>query len=134
MRMSQEMSDRRGRVGTFTVRLEIGDPEARRFESVDALVDTGATHTTLPADLLSSLGVVAYRRARFELADGRGAELEIGRTWVRIDGRAELTQVVFAKEGTPALLGAVTLEQLHLAVDPVHRRLVPTTPLLLRAG
>jgi clan AA aspartic protease len=120
-----------GPLGTFRVRIEVGDPERRRFETVAALVDTGATHTTLPAELLRSLGVVPHRKARFELADGSSEELDIGRAWVRVEGRLEHTLVAFGPEGVPSLLGATTLEEMHLAVDPVRQRLVPTNPLLL---
>lgn len=127
------MSDRRAKVGTFSVQLEVGDPEGHSFEAVEALVDTGATLTVLSEELLSSLGVSPYQRARFELANGSIDVLEIGRTWVRLNGRAELTQVVFGRRGMPMLVGAITLEQFHLAVDPVRRKLVPRTWLLMRA-
>jgi predicted aspartyl protease len=118
-------------VGTFSTRIEVGDASARRFTTVDALVDTGATHTTLPRALLATLGIEPYRTARFRLADGTVQELALGRTWVRVGGGAELTQVAFGEEGMPALLGAITLEQLHLAVDPVQKRLLPSDPLPL---
>lgn len=38
--------------------------------------------------------------------------------------------MVFGEAGT-ALLGAITLEELDMAVDPVKKRLVPTSGLLL---
>lgn len=110
-------------MGTFRVQIEVGDPEGKRFQTVDALVDTGATNTTLPAPLLTGLGVTPYTTAVFELADGRELELEVGRTWVKVNGQQEFTQVVFANEGTEPILGAVTLEEMGLAVDPVGRRL-----------
>ena len=59
---------------------------------------------------------------------------DIGRTWIRVDGRAEVTLVLFGEPGQPAVLGAYTLEGLRLAVDPVARRLVPVRGLLLLAG
>ena len=112
-------------MGTFRVPIEVGDPEARRFELVEALVDTGATNTAFPASQLRRLGASPHRRAIFELADDRQTELEIGRTWVRVNGEMEQTQVVFAEEGSEPVLGAITLEEFGLAVDPVKRRLVP---------
>jgi len=116
-------------VGTFRVLIEVGDESRRRFESVEALVDTGASHTVLPRRLLEELGVRPHTRAQFLLADGRTVELEMGRAWVRIDGDEEITLVVF---GDDALLGAVTLEELRLAPDPVGRRLLPVPGLLKR--
>ena len=118
-------------MGTFHVDVEIGDPEGRRYDRVEALVDTGATYTSLPRPLLEALGVEPHARAWFRLADGHHVEREIGRTWVRVSGRTELTLVVFAEPGSPALLGAYALEGLQLAPDPVGRRLVPVTSLLM---
>ena len=118
-------------MGTFRVQIEVGDPEGKRFEVVDALVDTGATNTALPSPLLESLGVTPHRTMVYELADGREVELDVGRTWVKVDSQQEFTQVVFAGEGTEPILGAVTLEEMGLAVDPVKRRLQPVRKYLL---
>lgn len=118
-------------MGTFRVQVEIGDPAGQRYEPVEVLVDTGATYTTVPRPLLDSLGVIPHVRDTFILADGRRVERDIGRAWVRVDGRAELTLVVFGEPEAPALLGAYALEGLRLAADPVGRRLVPVPGLLL---
>ena len=118
-------------MGTFRASIEVGDPTGVRYEAVGALVDTGATYTALPATLLRSLGVVPHARATFVLADGRQVEREIGRTWIRVDGRVELTLVVFGAPGSQALLGAYALEGLRLAADPVGRRLTPVPGLLM---
>ena len=117
-------------MGTFSVRVEIGDPQARQYESVEALVDTGATYATLPGSLLRRLGVAPHTHAMFVLADGSRVEREIGRTFVRLEGVEDIVPVVFGDEGAQALLGAVTLEILRLAVDPVGRRLMPVPGLL----
>lgn len=121
-------------MGTFRVTIEIGDPVGERYERVEALVDTGATYTVVPAFTLRRLGVVPHVRDAFLLADGRRVEREIGHTWVRVDGRAVITLVVFGEPDDPAALGAHTLEGLRLAPDPVAKRLVPVPGLLLAAG
>ena len=118
-------------MGTFRVRIEVGASEHERFEPVEVLVDTGATYTVLPRTRLEELGVLPHTRAPFVLADGSEIELEIGRAWIRIDGREEPTLVVF---GDTALLGAYTLEALRLSPDPVGRRLVPVRALLMRVA
>lgn len=118
-------------MGTFRVSIGIGDPAGQRYETVEALVDTGATYTTIPAPVLARLGVVPHVRDTFVLADGRRTDRDIGRTWVRLDGREELTLVVFGDPDAPVLLGAYTLEGLRLAADPVGRRLIPVPGLLL---
>lgn len=116
-------------MGTFRVAIEVGSDERGRFERVEVLVDTGATHTVLPRAFLEELGVVPHARASFVIADGGEVELEIGRAWIRIDGRQEYSLVVF---GDAMLLGAFTLEALRLAPDSVGQRLVPVPALLMR--
>ena len=118
-------------MGTFRHRIEIGDPEGRRFEAVDALVDTGASYTMAPFSMLQRLGVTPIDRATFILGDSRRVERDIGRTWIRVDGRLEITFVVFGDEQLGAVLGAYSLEGLRLGVDPVSQRLVPTPGLLM---
>ncbi|MDO8617268.1 MAG: aspartyl protease family protein [Dehalococcoidia bacterium] len=112
-------------MAAFKVRIEVGDAAGQRFEPLEALVDTGATNTVVPRDLLQTLGVQPYRSSTFWLADGRQLQLDIGRTWVTVDGQREFTQVVFGPVGCEPVLGAVTLEEMGLAVDSVARRLVP---------
>jgi clan AA aspartic protease len=116
-------------VGTFEVRVEMAGPARDNFEPVEVLVDTGSTYTVLPRPMLEGLGVEPHHRARFRLADGSRIELEVGRVWIRFQGREEQTLVVF---GEHALLGAVTLEQFLLVADPIERRLVPVDGLLMR--
>jgi predicted aspartyl protease len=117
-------------MGTFKVTMEIGDPQAQRFEPIAALVDTGATYTVAPRLLLQRLGVVPHTRATFVLADESQVEYDIGRTWIRYDGQQEIVLVVFGNEGAEPLLGAFTLEAFRLAPDPVGQRLIPVPGLL----
>ena len=117
-------------MGTFDVTIDIGDPSGTRFESLEALVDTGATYTVVPAPLLERLGVPRHATDRFVLADGRGVDLDFGHTWVRVGDRTVITLVVFGDPNGRTLLGAYTLEGVRLAPDPVRRRLVPVSALL----
>ena len=118
-------------MGTFKVQMEIAEPSGDRWETVEALVDTGATYTTLPAPLLRRLGIQPHTRDVFTLADGRRVEHDIGRGWIRVSGRSEMTLVVFGDAAAEPLLGAYALEGLRLAPDPVGRRLVPVPGLLM---
>lgn len=112
-------------MGTFAVALGIADPQGRRYEEVEAMVDSGAAYTVLPASILEGLGVEPHETRGFVLADGHRVERGFGQTWIRLDGKECVSPVVFWDEGSMPLLGAVTLEILGLAVDPVNRRLVP---------
>ena len=111
-------------MGIFKVNMEVGDPQGQNFQEVELLVDTGSTFTALPANLLRSLDVPVQESAQAELANGAQETVEVGYTVVRLDGHQFPTPVIFAAEGEPSLLGAVTLEQARLAVDPVRGRLV----------
>ena len=118
-------------MGTFNIAIEIGDPEGQRFEEVDVLVDTGATMTAAPVSTLRRLGVVPTRRSTFRLANGDRVEMDMGETRVRVQSLETTTWVIFGQEGTAAVLGAMTLEELLLGVDPVDRRLIAVEDLLM---
>ena len=120
-------------MGTFSVSIEVGDAEERSYEALDALVDTGASYLVVPRSLLKSLGVTASERRPFTLADGRQAEYDAGVASLRIDGRSYPVLTVFGDDDTGTLLGAVGLETFGLAVDPIKKRLVPASGLLMAA-
>ena len=118
-------------MGTFSVDIEIGDPEGREFVVVNALVDTGATYTALPESLLHRLGVRPRVNRRFRLADGRVVRLPLGATVMRLAEEEWPVPVIFAPEDVSPLLGATALEAFSLVVDPNEGRLVPSDALLL---
>jgi len=117
-------------MGTFTVPIQIGNLAGAQFAEVTALADTGSTYTTLSGSLLARLGVGQEGYRRFELADNSVVEYPIGYARLRLNGNETIALVVFAPEDTSPLIGATTLENLGLAVDPVHRRLIPVPALL----
>src|SRR5437660_9965454 len=94
-------------------------------ETVDALVDTGADFTTLPAPLLQRLGVKPFRDARMRLADGSTAVWSLGRVTSRINGDEGPDICIFGSPDSPPVIGSYTLEGMLLGVDPGGRRLVP---------
>lgn len=115
---------------SFRVQFEIGDPTGGRFASVEALVDTGATYTWVPRDLLERLGVHPVEERPFVLADGRQVSYPIAWVQVRIDGRTQPTIAVLGDPGSEPLLGVFTLEGFGFAADPVNRILIPVPALL----
>ena len=119
-------------MGTFRVTIEIGDPEVETWESIDALVDTGSSHTWVPRQILERLHVNPQFVREFETADGRIIPRDMATTMARWDGEVMPTLVVFADEGDAVLLGAYTLEGFALAADPVNQRLVRVRGLAMR--
>lgn len=74
-------------VRVFGVRARVWNP-SRPGEAVDVelIVDTGATYTVLPADILGRLGVAPIRTARLRLADGGVVEKPIGEVGIEVEG------------------------------------------------
>ena len=70
----------------------------------------------------------------FRLADMSTKEYDMGMVRVRLDGREKFSEVIFAEDGMRPLLGAVTLEEFQLAVDPTAKRLFRVEGLLMRAS
>ncbi len=117
-------------MGTFNWTMRLSSLDHGSPRDIEAMVDTGATYTMLPGNLLKELGIEPTDQAVFELADQRMVEMDMGEARVTIDGKSVITLVVFAEDDAPALLGAYTLEGLRLGVDPVNQRLVPTNAIL----
>ena len=112
-------------MGTFSVPVQIANLNDGPFIEVTALVDTGATYTTLPASLLTRLGVQPIERRLFRLADDRQIEYPVGQARLRLEGRELVGLVVFAHEDAEPLLGATALEIFGMGVDPLEQRLIP---------
>ena len=73
-------------------------------------------------------------RQTFRFAQGEVREMDVGQTWVRLEGKEVVTLVLLNDEGTPPLLGALTLEAAFVGVDAaVGQRLVPVEGLMMRA-
>ena len=112
-------------MGKLTMTIGVGDQQGARFEDLEVMVDTRSTFTAVPRALLERLGVPVHRTARARTADGRTVPVDIGWTLVRLEGQVFPTQVTFADEGEPPRLGAVTLREALLTVDPAGQRLMP---------
>jgi predicted aspartyl protease len=102
-------------------------PDDRR-ELTDVMVDTGSEYNWIQAEILADLGVAPVRVDRFETADGRILEREIGFALIYAAGRSAPAVVVFAEPGDLVLLGAHGLEGLNLRVDLGRKELVPAGP------
>jgi predicted aspartyl protease len=95
------------------------------------LVDTGSDYTWIPDTILSKIGVVEEKRdLGFTMANGQTISRSVGFAIIRVDGHFTIDEVVFARPGDLALLGARTLEGLNLRVDAKQKKLVAGGPLL----
>ena len=116
-------------MGIFTTTVEIGDQSGQQFVQIAAIVDTGATFTKAPENLLESLDIPVDRSYTAVLENGRRAPRQQGWVIMRLQGQQFPTAVTFGEEGEPVLLGAIALEHALLAVDPLGQRLVPVDAL-----
>lgn len=112
-------------MGTFTHPITLMAPSDGAAETIEALVDTGSTFASVPAPVLERLGVVSHRTVTLRLADGQLERRRLGEVKVELDGVEETILCAFGEPGSPAVIGAHTLEAFLLAVDPVEGRLVP---------
>jgi len=113
-------------MGMFDVKAKLASLAApMQTEELSLLVDTGATLSWIPRDVLERLGVAAFSRQPFVLADGRRLERDITAVLLTIDGRKAPVPVAFGEPGEEAVLGATALEVLGFMVDPVAKKLVP---------
>jgi predicted aspartyl protease len=112
-----------GGMGLTYVRIRVSRNAGGKSLPVRTLVDTGATSTMLPRPLLESVGAKPSRTIRIRLGDGRLATRGLGLAFVRYGKHATPTWVLFGEPGDATVLGALTLEELWLQVDPRSRRL-----------
>ncbi|MBI2817513.1 MAG: aspartyl protease family protein [Acidobacteria bacterium] len=110
-------------MGLFYVRGSLTGPTGTR-EDTEFLVDTGATLLTVPRSMAERLQLAPTRSQRIMIAGGQRAVWPVAEVRLILNGSETTTPCFISPEGPP-LLGAVALESLFLAVDPVAKRLVP---------
>ena len=110
-------------MGLFHVKGQLTGPTGN-IEDVKFLVDTGATLSVVPQALAHKLDLKATRSQRVVIAGDQHATWPIAEARLKLNGD-EITTPCFIAPNGPALLGAVALESLFVAVDPVGKRLIP---------
>jgi predicted aspartyl protease len=110
-------------MGLFHVAARLSGPTGRG-EEVELLVDCGATFVVVPQSLADRLELRPNRTCPIQTAGGRDETWPLAEVRLALNGDEVNTRCLIAPAG-PALLGAVALESLLLAVDPVAKRLVP---------
>lgn len=112
----------------FTIKIKVGkwgDGSPEPGEEVEALVDTGAAYTSIPASVLKRLGVPVWGKKMLRLANGQRIEREYGPCGIWVVNEWVGTTVLFADENDIPLLGTNTMDDASVDVDLVNKRLVP---------
>ncbi len=118
-------------MGNFTHPITLYSDDRRDSETVDALVDTGATFMTAPRALLERLGVEPFQVVALRLANGEIERRHIGEVRVELAGQERTAICVFGEPAAPPIIGAVTLQSFLLVVNTVEHRLAPVEALWL---
>ena len=116
----------------FKVNIVASNPkrEEQATPPIEALVDTGAELTWLPAELLTQIGITPRRKCTFHTATKQVIERETGYAILRAEGYQTIDEVVFALPSDMALLGVRTIEGFGVVVDNISHRFI-TTPMLV---
>jgi hypothetical protein len=95
----------------------------RRYEA-DAMVNTGAVRSVIPAHVMQALGVMSRGHRVAEYADGRTESVAVTEPIVfEVMGRDTLEEALVL--GDEVLIGQTVLEKLDLLADCARRKLVP---------
>ncbi|MGC9995584.1 MAG: aspartyl protease family protein [Terriglobia bacterium] len=94
------------------------------------LVDSGATYTLLPRKAWRAIGLKPVDSIKLSLADGTTLERKVSECRIAIPQGERSTPALLGKKGDEALLGAVTLDELRLVLNPFTRQLQPMRMML----
>ena len=89
----------------------------------NALVDTGATHTVLPATTLEAVGIKPVRQAPVRITGNSVMDVGIGYAAISLAGSPPLPCAVFFWPTEKYLVGRTTLENHGLKVNPATGQL-----------
>lgn len=111
-------------MGLTALNVEVGNPQnPKSTERLDFLIDSGAVYSVVPASVLERFDLRPLSEQEFRLADGTKIRRKKGWALFKYGEKIGVADVIFGEEGDSTLLGALTLEALGLALDPIRREL-----------
>ncbi len=111
-------------MGLTVLEVEVGNNSNPKVtEKLEFLVDSGAIYSVVPKRVLKKLGIKPLGEQVFRLADGTKISRKKGGAYFRLGDKFGVADVIFGEAGDSVLLGALTLEALGLALDPIKREL-----------
>jgi aspartyl protease family protein len=116
-------------MGHTWVDIEISDLEKKHSRKIKALVDAGASLTTIPEKIANELEIKAISHEK--VSTGAGIiKTSRGRAWIKLNGKEDAFPVWISDVIDKVLLGVVVLESFGFTVDPSTGKL-EERPLLL---
>lgn len=130
------------KVGRITVEVEVAnysdvdaarqgklEKQKVRRQTIQGVVDSGATKFVLPKAVVEALGLPITGKIRVAYADGRTAMRPTATgASVTLQGRDGLFTAIVEPKRKNALIGAIVLEDLDFLVDCAHQKLIPRDP------
>ena len=74
----------------------------------------------VPERIWRELEIEPYTKCSTVLDDGRHIDMDIGRTWVTVDGGKDLRMAVVGDEDAPSVFGVSARVQLDFVPDPAQ--------------
>jgi len=106
----------------------------KNSQTLDFLVDSGATYTVLPAAVWKKISLKPKRSMEFTLADGTKIRRKISECLFRYKDQEAHTPVVLGQSKDQALMGTLTLEIMGLVLNPFDRTLRPMKAVMMNVG
>jgi len=114
------------KMGITNVKATVGNPaNSSRTREVEFLVDSGATYSLVPAEILFELEITPHSVREFSLGNGEFVRRRLGTATFEYLGVRGDSLVMFGEPGDAPLLGATTLEGFGFILDPFRRELKP---------
>jgi len=95
-----------------------------KFIEIEAIIDTGATMSVLPMDLIQKLGLEKIDEVNVRYADNSVKEV-YGWVILEIARRKAVFDVLVENERAQPLIGQIVLERLDLVIEPSTRKVIP---------
>ena len=120
------MGSQLSRVGLIKQKIKLRNPRHPEIGPVEieAMVDTGALHLCIPAEIAERLRLDRLHTRRVGLADGSSREVPYEGPVV-VEALERECYVGAVVMGDEVLLGSVPLEDMDLWISPALHRLVP---------
>ena len=103
---------------TFKHSVEIAAAGGGYTAMVEMVMATEFACIEVPERIRRELEIEPVTKCSTVLADGRHIEMDIGRTWVTVDGRKDLRMVVLGDDDAPTVFGVFARVLLDFIPDP----------------
>ena len=114
-------------MGEFYWPVGVWSGDRERLETVDALVDTGASYSMFPRRMLERLGIVPIGQRGYQEVDGGVIQRDIASALLVINGDESHMRVIFGEDNAGSLIGSNALQEFLLLIDPVGEQLISRT-------